>query len=493
LKPSRYKKVLGLALGEKSVLVAEVAAGGRAQIRRLAEMEYSEGVSPAQPLELGRALGAFLKEKGFTANTAIVGIPIKWLLVRPKEVPTSADHKTLSTMLRLQAESEFSADIKDLVFEYAEGQTDGSSKDVLLLATPQKYLGWAQAIGQASNLTVAAVTPSLLALGRTTGTAISGEKTSGKEVLVLAVNQGGTEMAAQHGPASSALRYLRPLEPRPPFVSELRRTVSTLPPSAKGRELVIWDGIGVDAPTLSQQVGMPVHCADLPSLGIDTSLSGANGDGRKYGAAVAVAMMGLGEAGPMVDFLHSRLAAPKVSPIPKWAVPTALAVIALIAGIVYGNGKLSELQAQDDVYAKPLNDPAAKNRLAEAKAFVGMVSTAQAWHGGKPQYLACFLDLSVAVPYDQVTYITALSLKEANPPGSASAAAASNKARLLSGSIQGKTPNDAEVLVIRDGLQRIPAFTGVKITNEVYVVRERVRSFTIEFTYDPSLSNHKPF
>ena len=143
MKPSRYKKVLGLALGEKSVLVAEVAAGARAQIRRLAEMEYSEGVSPAQPLELGRALGAFLKDKGFTTNTAIVGIPIKWLLVRPKEVPTSADHKTLSTMLRLQAESEFSADIKDLVFEYAEGQTEGSSKDVLLLATPQKYLGWA--------------------------------------------------------------------------------------------------------------------------------------------------------------------------------------------------------------------------------------------------------------------------------------------------------------------------------------------------------------
>jgi hypothetical protein len=204
-------------------------------------------------------------------------------------------------------------------------------------------------------------------------------------------------------------------------------------------------------------------------------------------------MMGLGEAGPMVDFLHSRLAAPKVSPIPKWAIPTALAAIALIAAIVYANGNLSAKQAEDDQYASKLTDPTDVKRLAEAKAFVGMVSTAQAWHGGKPQYLACFLDLSMAIPYDQITFITNLSLKEANPPGSASAlSAANNRARLLSGSIQGKTSNDAEISRIRDGLNGIAAFTGAKITNKVYVVREKLISFTIEFTYDPSLANHKP-
>jgi hypothetical protein len=492
LKPSRHKKLLGLALGEKSVLVAEVAAGGRAQIRRLAEMEYTEGVSLNQPLELGRALGKFLKDKGFTTSSAIVGIPIKWLLVRPKEVPNNADHKTLTTMLRLQAETEFSADIKDLVFEYAEGQAEGASKDVLLLATPQKYLAWAQEMGKAGNFEVVAVTPSVLALGRTTGAAISGDKTTGKEVLVLSVNQGGTEMAAQHGPASSALRHLRPLEPRPPFVSELRRTVSTLPPSAKGRELVIWDGVGLDGPALSQQVGMPVHCADLPTLGIDTSLAGANGDGRKFGAAVAVALMGLGNAGPVVDFLHSRLAAPKVSPIPKWAVPVALAVIAVGSAVYYGASNLSELQSQDDQYQAKLTDPAVTAQVTAAKKFVDMVTTAQAWHGGKPQYLACFLDLTLAIPEDYQTFITSLSIKEVTKaPGQSTSASAGNGSRMLTGSIQGKTPNDNQAAIIRDRLNQTAGFSGAKVADKTYVPRERLVTFTIEFSYDPSKPVHK--
>jgi hypothetical protein len=275
LKSTRYKKILGLAVGERSLFAAEVSAGARPQIRKLAELVYPPGISPQQPRELGQVLATFLRDQGVSAGAAIVGIPVKWLLVKCKEVPP-VDGTTLSDMLRLQAESEFSSELKDLVFEYVQGPVG---------ATQRKHLDWVSELCEAAKLKTVGVIPAALALGQSTvGVA------SEKETMVLAVGQGGSELTTQSGGQSSSIKHLRACEPRAPFVSELRRAVSTMPASAAGRELVMWDGTDLDAHALSEQLGLSVRRGDLPSLGVDGGFqrSGAQIRFRGGGGAVGI-------------------------------------------------------------------------------------------------------------------------------------------------------------------------------------------------------------
>jgi hypothetical protein len=484
LKPSRHNKVLGLSLGEKSLMAAEVVHGTKPQVKHLAEMTYPDGVGLQQPAELGKALNKFLHDKGFSARTAVIGIPVKWLVVRPKEVPTT-DAKTTANVLRLQAETEFSSELKDLVYDYAEGQTNGPSKSVLLMATSRKHLDTVSELCEAAKIKAAAVLPSALALGRTTGAALSG-KNGSSDILVLSVAAGGSEMTAQQGAAPSAIRYLRAPDPREPFVSELRRTVSTLPAGSSKREIFVWDGASLDSQALSQQVGLPVRRGDLSSLGIDTSLSGANGDGRKYAAAVALAMSALTGADTTVDFLHSRLAPPKEQRIPRWAVLAILVGVALIGLIVTGVQKMQAAE-QDVADLQNKVNADAPNALLATK-FVTQVSTAQKWHGGKPRYLACLRDLSIAIPDDYVTFITNLTIREATRPGGASAAPAKDDSELkLAGTFEGKTQENSNSWQnILSNMKNNHAFSNVKVDTTSTLARERLTAFTIEFEYSPS-------
>src|ERR1700722_13927137 len=78
LKVLRQNKVIGLAIGERSLLAAELTAGDKPAARQLAEFVYPDGVSTQNPDALGKALGEFLSANGFTAKTAVVGLPARW-------------------------------------------------------------------------------------------------------------------------------------------------------------------------------------------------------------------------------------------------------------------------------------------------------------------------------------------------------------------------------------------------------------------------------
>src|SRR3954447_17244158 len=100
-------KVLGLAFGERGVTACELSrAGGGATAAIGAEFVYPAGVSADDPAALGRALRDFLREHHFSSRRAVVGLPLKWAVVKQKEIPPSSP-AALADMLRLQAERDF--------------------------------------------------------------------------------------------------------------------------------------------------------------------------------------------------------------------------------------------------------------------------------------------------------------------------------------------------------------------------------------------------
>jgi hypothetical protein len=486
LKPLRRKKVLGIAIGERSLLAAEVLAGATPQVTHLAELVFSEGISPASPQELGKALGEFLREHGFTARAAVVGLPARWLVVRQKEVPP-ADPSTVKEMLRLAAEGEFPSDLKDLVFDFSGEIRGGETKSVLLVATPQKYVDGAVAMCQEARLGAASVTSSAVALGEATSRSVS------PDALVLAVGPSGSEMTVQTGVVASSLRHLRAPIPQPPFVSELRRALMTVMGGKTGRELILWDGAGLDAPSLSENLGVKVRSSDLPALGVSTIATSSNGEGRKYAAAVALALSGMGLGEVSVDFLHSRLAPPRQRRVPQWAV---LAAIAALAAIVGGIWAYTDLQSkQTEVASMQAKLDGMKAELTTAEVFVSKVSFAQAWHGGDPRYLACVRDLTSAVPEDFQTYATSLVLHEVvHPPltgqptpAAVAALAKQNETHTLAGQFYGKTSDQQRVETLLERMKKIPTFADVKLGGSNSGRAGEV-SFSITFNYVPPKS-----
>jgi hypothetical protein len=466
--------MLGLAIGEDAVLVAELAGGDSPKVRRLGEFAYPQGLSLEHDAPaVGRALGEFLQRQGFSGRTAVVGLPAKWLLVKPRELPP-ADAATAADLLRLQAEGEFSGELMDLVYDYAGEASAGSATTVLLVASPRKQIEAVEALCAAAKLTVAAITASAVALGRATRRERDG--------LVLSVSASGAELTAQKQGVSTAIRRVRaPDEPRP-FIGELRRAISTLPGGEAGRDLMLWDSTGLDAGALGESLAMPVRRADLLALGVDSGPS-SNGDGAHYAPAIAVALAGMDAGGPVVDFLHSRLAPLKKRRIPRWAVLGGLAAVLAVVLGVYAYNNLMQQQASLNVLKSRLANM--QGEMKSADAFVSKVSFAQRWHSDDPRYLACLRDVTAAFGNDGQTYAVSLVMRETTrvAPGGKTI-----ETGTLSGQCYGKTSDQERFQRLLDQLRRNPAFADVKLGGTQDAGRTREVSFSVTFTYKPPVA-----
>jgi hypothetical protein len=412
----------------------------------------------------------------------VVGIPLKWLVVKQKEVPP-ADDATVAQLLRLEAESEFSTELKDLVYDFAgvESTAPGAvSRMVLLAATPKKYIDAIETLCDAARIGLLAVTPSALALGSMTGSS------QREDLLVLSVGATGSELSSQRQSAATSMAALRSAPTQPPFISELRRAVSTLPVSQENREMVLWNDGGLDAAQLGQQLGLTVRAGELGSFGVDTGAAGVNGEGPKFAPAVAVALSVMGENGPAIDFLHSRLAPPREHRIPRWAYIAAGVLVILIVMIVWGYHDLS--QRQQAVDARNAQIASEKAQADAARDFVSKEALAEYWRGGDPRYMECIRDLYSVIPEDGQTYATSLEIKAPTPPmtqdkQSGIPAPSADAQRILSVALQGHAPSVDLPTRIADRMNQNPAFKNVKLGPETKVPRTQEYLFSITYDY----------
>src|SRR5471030_1413989 len=91
------QQILGIAIGEKTIHLAEVrgaagagGAGGTTQVQRCATFAVPADAGWDKPQNLGRSLGEFLRQQGFSARHAAVGLPGRWVLLRSRPMPPAA-------------------------------------------------------------------------------------------------------------------------------------------------------------------------------------------------------------------------------------------------------------------------------------------------------------------------------------------------------------------------------------------------------------------
>lgn len=420
-------KLLGVAMGQQSLLIAEVTARGETRkVSRTAEFVYPEGLSLDKPVELGQALAAFLRKKGFSTHDAVFGLPTKWLLTRRKDLPP-ATPAVASGTLRLFAESEFSTEFDDLTIDFA-GQTSPSSpSSVMVVATHKSYLQRCQELAKAAKLKCRAITLTGAALGW-----LASAESSQAE-LVLCISPIGDELIVQRMGIPSQLRHIavssgQEQEPAQ-LLGELRRTLATLPAEVKRDSLTIWGSSEVRnglADALRAKLGLGTVAATMKSV---------QGNGQEptheFAPAIAVALIALAGISSAADFVHSRLAPPKPKSSRRpmaWGIAVAAAAcIAATVALVDLSQKRSDLASLET----RLQDMGPSVDKASVEA--NRLQTANLWMSGKPRFIATFSELTKLFPDEGSIWATALNLHQD-----------------LTGQLSGKAASEQQVWALLD-------------------------------------------
>ncbi len=534
MKVTRYKKILGISVGERSLYVAELSAASvpteKPELRQVAELSFPEKVSLDTPAELGAALASLLRDRKISASAAIFGLPARWIVAATKELPDSAvDATTRADILRLTAESEFSVELRDLVFDFVDDGSIGSDStttmresNVLLMATPRKHVDALVAVAKAAKLKAIAVLPSAVALGEVASR-------SKGDALVLSVGINSAELTSQSRGGVRALRHMRAGAPASMAtttdkaapvagagvvgvsVSELRRVVSTLPSASMARssngtlngngathlkrDLIVWNAPSLDSQLLAEQTGLTVRTGDIAVLGVRPANQAI--DVQRFAAAIALGVVAIANPTggdvilrPTIDFLHSRLAPVVTHRVPRWIILTALTTIVVVAG---GAKLYSDLNRDQAILERDqARMDERKPQLAIAAKFVNNVSFAQSFHGGDPRFLACVRDLTLAIPDDGQTIATSVTLKEVpKPPGNPSSSSTSTALKKvetppLQGELFGKTTDQQHVQWVLDNMRKIPGFASAKLNNTQDAGKGREVAFSIKFDYQPT-------
>src|SRR5665213_3447035 len=214
-------------------------------------------------------------------------------------------------------------------------------------------------------------------------------------------------------------------------------------------------------PAVTEAPGLGARQGDLSALGAGDPPAGLRG----CASAVALAVAGLSTSPMTVDFLHSRLAAPKKARVERRIILAIAAAGAIVAGVIAAyvdqnkmETTLANKQAQLEERKKP--DKAAVEN-------VKMIEFAEQWHAGTPRYLDCLRDLLKAVPQDAQLYLTSFDLRDN-----------------MQGKLNGKTTSDKNVQSLVDRLRATHRFSDLKPGYSQGTNRaDREVSFSLDFNY----------
>lgn len=463
---------LGLALGDRSITCTELTVSGdRRTARRMAVFSIPEGQSLEQAGPVGQALALFLRQHGFRASRAVVGVPARWLLTSEREVPPTGPEE-LRSILRLHAERASVAESGEIVFDYTGEPDTSKGGKVLLVGMLRQRLDQIVALLDAAGITVSAVTSASMALAR----GMRGDDSQ----FMLVLGPSGAELAWRNRGETRLLRHVpvaslngHGLPALGPLGAELRRAVALAPMngSAASRELLLWDGLGLSEgqrTELAGRLGVPLReSRGLSLLGIEGPPAGDDAPPDRFAPALALALAGCRGDVPL-DLKHSRLAPPRRRSFDRRAVWTVtLAVVAAVSiASLYWNVaqrkiELNRLKVQLDSMAPDIKS---------AELMLERVNFARGFFDGRPAMLECLLELTLAFRDDEPIWVTGFTLRENGK-----------------GQLTGKAATQKIILQLCDRLQANPRFSEARTLQmtEVNVAggRGKEQSFTIVFTF----------
>jgi Tfp pilus assembly protein PilN len=469
----RSTSFLGLAFGEAGIICVEVSAGDRRSVRHAATFLFTPEVSLDKPEAAGQAFTAFLREKRFTATRAIAGVPARWLMASEKDIPPANETQARAT---LQMQAERVADSSEILFDFAGKPSSMSPTRLLLVGVMRQKFDQVQRLLDAAGLSVAAIT--------STGLALAGNlKQTGDDTGLLLLYPYGAEMITREAGNTRGLRHVpvsvngHGLSSIGSFGAELRRSVAVSNSAGTTREMLLLDGVGLQADQISElstRTGVQMRGGDeLKMLGLTPDamavVQAASEERRPIGffaPAISLAMAGAKPEALPVDFSHSRLAVATKRIIGRNAILAICAGVALIAGIIFLYSQVSSRQRDLDEVNRQLDD--IKPRQQSAQMIVDRVNYMKGYFDGRPPMLELLRELSQVLHDDDKLWVTTFAVKDNGK-----------------GSLAGKAGDPNVVLSFIDRMKKDKKFSEVKL-GDYHEADPRTHewAFSLTFTYN---------
>jgi len=462
----RGVRSLSISIGERSLWVAEIIQDGEAgSCARLAEFVYPPDITLEDPGGLGGELASFLSLQNFSARRVVVGVPAKWLIVRPYDMPP-ADAQTTSSVLWLHATERIMPALGPMVFDFLGQSSPTEPTTLLLMGLQTRWIERLAALAKAARLKIIGITP----IGAVVGAVASRHVRSS---LIALFGAGGLEVIDQEDGHIRSIHYVRSNGSAQPVIASLRRSVAALSLDEQSqnheqKDLVIWNDIGMDRAFLDAlQPGTGLSITEVQRNWVALSHLGVS-EGAKGLSAIALGERGRAGARLGVDFLHPRLAPPERE---RHRIPAAWlswAVVAAILIFIAACIDILSLQKQVNGLDNQLQsmDPA----LQVARPYLDSMQFAESFRTTHPRYLACIADLTEALPPDRQTYLTNFNLHAD-----------------MSGEISGISTNEQNILNFRDKLTSTGRFSDLMCrldARETHAGSTGVL-FSVTFAYQP--------
>jgi hypothetical protein len=429
------KKILGISLGSRSLLLAELHGNGASpRVVRSGEMTFDDTDSLQIPAELGKKLSSFLKKNGFAASQCVIGMPAQWLMLKEKMLPPAAP-EAIAGILRIQAERDFSLEPSSLAIDYALGRVSSEGQSLVLVAALRERIDQIRALATSAGLKLQMITGTSLALSA-----------AAQSQTLLYIGANGAELATRSKDGLMRVRHISGASAGKSAVGavlpELRRLLVLAQPPIDKSEIVLWDDSGeaANVSELSGELGVPVKVGKR----LNAQLEMAAGENCAGSSALALCAFQPNLA--RVDFLHSRLEIKPPSKLTSTAIWSSVAAFVIVGGLGYllndwraSAADVAELrQRRDDM----------KENLDTAKTFINRVNATRTWYERRPNYLECLREITLTFPEEGRVWTTSLSLRED-----------------MRGILNGKASDEKSVLDVLDKLKAGKKFAEVKMLN----------------------------
>jgi len=462
------KKFVGLALEDNGILAADVhCEKSRFLTSNTKYFLFPEGIDLKDPERLGKALGGFLQENRFSGRKAIIGIPVKWLMIREKTVPTLSKD-SIAGIMKIHAEREFSLTPEELALDYTGPAAGDKSNRLFLLAMLRSNLDKLILAVRWAGLDVLSVTVSSVVLF----SMIRARMLAPVPRYFLYLRDDYAEFCARDGEQIVDVRYIQKDIKKEPgaFATELRRIMSYYSNASLADQLLVWnassDPLREEMKTLLGSLPSQVKMIEGNRNSFVDKLDLPAGENADSFIAPLLLARTFNTADPFyIDFLHSRMNV-KASIIKRnqvvWASAAAAGICILFLVIFFlwrGEKKdVSKLRARLDGMNADVNT---------TKDIIEKVKMSGGWYAERPKILDCLSALTAVFPEEGKIWVTSLAITEK-----------------MDGVISGRATDEKNVIDILDQLKANNHFFDVQM---IYLQNNGTSSqdvsFSMNFSY----------
>lgn len=459
---TEMSNILGIIISDNVVAVSEIEKSDDG-VKVLREAKFVVAQDKGLEGLVSRSLEFkdFIREHGFKAHKAVVGISAKYLLTTQFEIGSFTDVSSKTSSVRMNLERSMNFEMSEVAADYWETFGSGGNKNsILAVTTLRKNIDALTQFFAASHIKPVSVTNTSLGLDLVEGqSAQCNIVILGSSIEVLLFENGGLKML-KHIPNPEGQGLSEKTSQR--IVREINRASLGSLDSSSGPEYNLWERNG-DSRQYDRELKTIFKAIEYKTFGEAATQGDETG---LCTVATSLAKKTISR-NVEIDFINSHLNETKLEKkhelMPKIKIASAVLVLLVLlffVGWFIDGMRISKLEK---------NLASVKTDVAQAEQIIRRVNYARGWFSTSPVYLESLRELTLTFPEKGDIWLTSFAMDES-----------------LNQVISGRAIREQAVLDVVDKMNAGNSFVNVKT---LYIRQMGKNSdlvtFAINFNYSP--------